>query len=162
MSPFVPRAFVVPAGFAHPQFSLRMLCASDARADYEAVMASAARLRAGSPHGWPRSGFTLAENLKDLERHEQEFRDRSAFAYTVLDPQGSCVLGCVYINPSTESPPADGPAADVYLWVRDEHHPGLTRVLYKTVHGWLESSWPFVRVRWVRTEYYRDDPRAET
>ena len=134
-----------------------MLRASDARADYEAVMASADRLRAGSPHGWPRPGFTLEENLADLERHEAEFRDRQAFAYTVLAPDGSSVLGCVYINPPEDPSPDGKPVADVYLWVRDEHHPALTRELYEAVAAWLRSSWPFVRVRWVRTEYYLDD-----
>jgi len=135
-------------------------------------MASAARLRAGSPHGWPRPGFTLAENLADLERHEQEFRDRAAFAFTVVSPDESRVLGCVYINPCTvtpcvagpraETPPPDGPAAAVYLWVRDEHHPALTGTLYRAVKDWLVSSWPFSRVCWIRTAYYEDGSRQET
>ena len=54
-APFVPETFQVPAGMTHPDFRLRMLAAADAEADYDAVMASQARLRAGSPHGWPRA-----------------------------------------------------------------------------------------------------------
>lgn len=161
MRPFVPPDFPVPGGLTHPDFTLRMLAVADARADYEAVMASAARLRAGSPHGWPRPGFTLAENVADLARHQQEFFDRAAFAYTVLAPDASSVLGCVYINPTTERPVDDSPAADVYLWVRDEHHPELTRTLFLAVKGWLDSSWPFTRVRYVRTEYYLDATASE-
>ncbi|MGE0624973.1 MAG: hypothetical protein AB7I04_13780 [Pseudomonadales bacterium] len=175
MKPFVPEDFEVPAGLDRPHFRLRMLRASDVQADYEAVMASAARLRAGSPHGWPRPGFTLAENLADLERHEWEFLHRQAFAYTVVAPDESSVLGCVYINPSsinpsrfeadivdphTGQPAGEGHAADVYLWVRDEHHPALTGDLLQAVRGWLVSSWPFERVRWIRTAYYLDDPAA--
>lgn len=152
----MPNDFEVPPGLVQPEFRLRMLRAADAQADYEAVMASAARLRAGSPHGWPRQGFTLAENLADLERHEREFRQRQAFAYTVVAADESCVLGCVYINPSADTAAGDGPAADVYLWVRDEHHPALTGDLLRTVRHWLASSWPFTRVRWIRTEYYLD------
>lgn len=147
----------MPAGLTHPDFTLRMLSVADARADYEAVMASAARLRAGSPHGWPRSGFTLAENVADLARHQQEFLDRAAFAYTVLAPDASAVLGCVYINPARDLPADADPTADVYLWVRDEHHPELTGKLFQAVQGWLESCWPFVRVRYIRREYYLDD-----
>jgi len=147
----------VPAGLSGPGFRLRMLGASDVERDYEAVMASAARLRAGSPHGWPRPGFTLAENLADLRRHEREFHDRAAFAYTVVAPDESCVLGCVYINPctvGTDDSASDERAAAVYLWVRDEHHPALTGVLYQAVKDWLASSWPFRRVCWIRTAYY--------
>jgi hypothetical protein len=172
LRPFVPTDFDVPAGLSGPGFRLRMLRASDVQRDYEAVMASAARLRAGSPHGWPRPGFTLAENLADLERHEQEFHDRAAFAYTVVAPDVSCVLGCVYINPCrvnsgtvtpcTEASASDGPDAAVYLWVRDEHHPLLTGVLHQAVKDWLASSWPFRRVCWIRTAYYADGSGPET
>jgi len=149
--PFVPSDFPVPDGLAHPSFRLRMLAASDAEADYDAVMASQARLRAGSPHGWPRAGFTLEENRADLVRHEQEFHDRAAFAYTVLSPEESEVLGCVYINP-TES--EDAHDAEVYMWVRDEHHPSLTALLFNAVDDWLRQDWPFGSVRYIRREYY--------
>ncbi|HEY5644634.1 MAG TPA: hypothetical protein VIS76_01710 [Pseudomonadales bacterium] len=152
--PFVPEDFQIPATLLHPLFRLRMLRAADAQADYEAVMASQARLRAGSPHGWPRPGFTLAENMADLERHEREFHDRVAFAYTVLTPDESTVVGCVYINPCSLAETDPALMADVYLWVRDEHHPLLTRVLFEAVGEWLASRWPFERVRYVRTEYY--------
>lgn len=152
--PFVPADFQIPGTLLHPRFRLRMLRAADAQADYEAVMASQARLRAGSPHGWPRPGFTLAENVADLKRHEQEFHDRVAFAYTVLAPDESRVVGCVYINPCSLVDKDQAATADVYLWVRDEHHPELTRVLFQVVDEWLNSTWPFDRVRYVRTEYY--------
>ncbi len=148
----VAQDFIVPDGLEHEPFRLRMLAASDVATDYEAVMASAERLRAGSENGWPRPGFTLAENLEDLERHEQEFHDRVAFAYTMLDPAGQTVLGCVYFNPPTTQD-AD---ANVHLWVRDEHHPGLTRTLHAAVSRWLDSHWPFERINWVRSSYYAD------
>lgn len=149
----VPAGFAVPGGLEHPQFHLRMLRGSDAEADYEAVMASQERLRAGSPHGWPRSGFTLEENRADLERHEAEFHAREAFAYTVLAPGEARVLGCVYINPSAV---AD---ADVHLWVRNEHADALTTALVAAVDGWLDERWPFERVNYVRTSYYQP-PRS--
>ena len=102
-------------------------------------MASQARLRAGSPHGWPRQGFTLEENLQDLIRHEQEFHDRIAFAYTMVRPDESEVLGCVYINPPD---PEDEQDARAYMWVRDEHHPDLTAILFDEVDAWLQRDWP--------------------
>jgi hypothetical protein len=155
---FVPAGFAVPAGLSHADFRLRMLAASDVEQDYDAVMASQARLRAGSPHGWPREGFTLDENLNDLVRHEQEFHDRIAFAYTMVSPDESEVLGCVYINPAD---PDDEHDAQAYMWVRDEHHPSLTGTLFNEVDAWLKREWPFESVRYIRTEYYeRSSARA--
>ena len=128
-----------------------MLAAADAEADYQAVMASQIRLRAGSPHGWPREGFTLEENLADLVRHEQEFHDREAFAYTMVSPDESEVLGCVYINPTDAGDKDD---AQAYMWVRDEHHERLTGTLFREVDAWLKRDWPFTSVRYIRTLYY--------
>jgi hypothetical protein len=150
LAAFVPQGFAVPEGLSHAEFRLRMLAASDCEKDYDAVMASQERLRAGSPHGWPREGFTLEENLEDLVRHEQEFHDRIAFAYTMLHPDESEVLGCVYINPPE---PGDDHDARVYMWVRDEHHPRLTGMLRDAVEAWLKRDWPFSRIRYIRTEY---------
>ncbi len=149
--PLVPADFQVPDTLVRPEFRLRMLAAADAEADYEAVMASRERLRAGSPHGWPREGFTLAENLADLERHEREFHQRLAFAYTVVNPDDTRVIGCVYINPPATPGHHD---AEVYMWVRDEHHPPLALSLYEAVDGWLRDAWPFRSIRYIRTGYF--------
>ena len=148
MERLVPRTFPVPQRYEQAEFVLRMLERSDAEADYEAVMESAERLRRGSPHGWPRPGFTLEENRDDLARHQAEFESGVAFAYTMVDPADENVLGCLYINPSTS---AD---ADVYMWVRDSHAPALTDTLFKAVDNWLEEQWPFEKVNYIRTEYY--------
>jgi hypothetical protein len=156
----VPADFDVPATLEHPAFHLRMLAAQDARADYEAVMETQARLRAGSPHGWPREEFTLAENLADLQRHEAEFQQRIAFAFTVVTPADDRVLGCVYINPSasfinssTENS-SISKEADVYMWMRDEVHQALIRSLFEAVDTWLDTCWPFESVNYIRQSYY--------
>ncbi len=161
---FVAADFPVPASLEQAQFRLRMLSADDVEGDYQAVMASQARLRAGSPHGWPRPGFTLAENLQDLLRHEQEFRDRIAFAYTMVSPDESVTLGCVYINPpgSTSDAQPDstepGKQADafVYMWVRDEYQAALSGSLFEAVDTWLKERWPFKTVQYIRTGYYQN------
>ena len=148
MADLVADDFEIPATLVTPLLRLRMLGASDCEADYQAVMESQTRLRAGSPNGWPHAGFTLAENLADLERHEQEFLSRQAFAYTVVTPAEDRVLGCVYINPSEH---AD---VDVYMWIRDSHHAGLAAHLHESVSSWLESCWPFEQINYIRTDYY--------
>lgn len=140
--------FQVPELLEAPEFRLRMLQASDAEADYEAVMESQERLRATSANGWPRPGFTLEENRADLLRHEAEFKARDAFAYTMVTADEHQVLGCVYINPSEQ---AD---ADVYMWVRESRRAELIRPLRQAVERWLANDWPFRDINYIRREYY--------
>ncbi len=45
--------------------------------------------------------MSLAENLRDLERHAQDFAGRRGFTYTVLSTATGEVIGCVYIYPPT-------------------------------------------------------------
>ena len=40
-----------------------------------------------------------ADNLRDLQRHADDFENRTGFTYTVLDPPSGDVIGCVYIYP---------------------------------------------------------------
>lgn len=148
-TPLVPESFPVPEGLEHPHFHLRKLTERLTRSDYDAVMATQRRLRAHSPNGWPRVGFSLEENRADLIRHESEFDERIAFAYSVLAPATGEVIGCVYINPSSS---AD---AEVYLWMREkEHTAGMTPELFAAVQAWLDERWPFATIDYVRREYY--------
>ncbi len=137
--PFVPPEFEVPAVLETERFRLRMLSVDDVEKDYEAVMESQDLLHAMG-NTWPREGFTLAENLADLELHQQEFLERKAFAYTVVALDESRVLGCVYINPIRRV----GVDAQVYMWVRQsEYDRGLDPILFQTVKNWIATSWPF-------------------
>ena len=43
------------------------------------------------------AGETPDENRADLQRHADDFRNRTGFTYTVLDPASRDVIGCVYI-----------------------------------------------------------------
>ena len=136
-----------------------MLEEQDTEPDYEAVMESAERLRAGSPHGWPRPGFTIEENRDELVRHDSEHTAGEAFAYTMVDPADTRVLGCVYVNPSES---AD---ASVHMWVRDSQAAALTELLFQAVDAWLAREWPFKHIHYVRTSYYRPgapDPLERT
>ena len=93
---FVPPKFVVPSELSTAKFLLRMLSVDDVEKDFEAVTSSAERVSKVWPDsGWP-AGLTLRQNLIDLGWHEKEFQNRSSFAYTMLSPDESQVLGCVY------------------------------------------------------------------
>ena len=140
---FLPDSFEVPDSLTTDIFHLRMLSIDDVDNDYEAVMESKELLRVLFDGSWPHDGFTLEENLSDLEKHQREFEQREAFTYTVVNLDDSKVIGCVYIFPS-DSEDID---AVVYMWVRQsEYDKGLDPILFDTVRKWLVEVWPFDRV----------------
>jgi hypothetical protein len=119
-----------------------MLSVEDVEKDYEAVMETQDRFHAMG-FSWPREGFTIQENLADLQTHQREFLAREAFAYTVVSLDESRVLGCVYINPVESS----GIDASVRMWVRQsEFDKGLDPILFEEVQKWISSEWPFTNV----------------
>jgi hypothetical protein len=131
--------FEVPERLEHECFRLRKLTVNDLVKDFEAINARVA------PNGGddPWSGTSLEQNLVDLGWHQKEFELRRSFAYTVVAPDESKVLGCVYLYPSDE---AD---VEVRMWVRREAwDDGLDPVLEAAVRGWIAERWPFGTVSW--------------
>ena len=136
---FVPDDFEVPLEHHAASFVLRPLAIAHNERDHDAWMSSIDHIRAtpGFPDGnWPRP-MSLADNARDLERHEHDFAARRGFTYTVLSPDESDVIGCVYIYPGAE----DGPAS-IQSWVRASHA-HVDAELYRVVRSWLDGSWPF-------------------
>ena len=83
---FVPADFAVPGGLTAREFRLEPLGSQHNAADYAAWTANIGHIRAtpGFPWGdWPHE-MSLAENLRGLERHAQDFAGRRGFTYTVL------------------------------------------------------------------------------
>jgi hypothetical protein len=95
--------------------------------------------------GWETSSWpddrSLADNLRDLQTHADDFENRTGFTYTVLDPATGDVIGCVYIYPD-KSGQHD---ARVRSWVRASRAE-LDVQLWRAVSGWLADEWPFERV----------------
>ncbi len=139
---FVPDDFEAPGILETETFRLRMLSVNDVEKDYDAVMSSKETLRKvfATQTEWPKDDMTLDENLQDLERHQQEFLDRKAFAYTVVTLDETRCLGCVYVYPF----PSVYDAV-VFLWARDSEL-GLDEELFKTVKDWVNTKWPFEKV----------------
>ena len=145
---FVPESFDVPKKFETEGFRLKMLSVEDVEKDYEAVMETQDRFHSMG-YSWPREGFTIEENLADLEQHQREFINREAFAYTVVSLDEKRVLGCVYINP-TEKEDVD---ARISMWVRQsEFDKGLDPILFDEVREWIAKEWPFEEVRYPNRE----------
>lgn len=145
--PFVPADFDVPRELSTPRFRLEPLGPQHNAADLAAWMSSIPHIQSSpgfANYGWPPDeGFTPEANLGDLVRHAQEFEQRVAFAYTVLEPDADDVIGCIYVNPG----PRPG-AADVRSWVTADVA-DLDPVLRQTVRQWLAETWPFDEVTYA-------------
>jgi hypothetical protein len=142
---FVPADFVVPLRLETPEFRLEPLGPRHNDADFSAWSSSIEHIRAtpgweGS--SWPRE-MTLEENRADLQRHADDFENRSGFTYTVLEPGGD-VVGCVYIYPARD----DSHDVQVSSWLRASRAE-LDRVLWQAVSDWLAADWPFERVEYA-------------
>jgi hypothetical protein len=143
---FVPDDFVVPRGLENAGFRLEPLGPQHNAADHGAWTSSIEHIRStpGFPAGdWPPvGGLSLAENLRDLRRHADDFERRRGFTYTVLD-RGGGVIGCVYIYPSR----SDARVAQVRSWVSADRA-ALDLPLHDAVMTWLATAWPFNQIEY--------------
>lgn len=83
---FVPVDFAVPQGLTAGDFRLEPLGAQHNAADHAAWTSSIGHIQATpgfTGKSWPHE-MSLAENLRDLGRHAQDFAERRGFSYTVL------------------------------------------------------------------------------
>jgi hypothetical protein len=134
---FIPRDFVVPLLYVHPLFRIMPIGPEHNERDYRAWNSSIDHIRRSpgfEKYDWPRE-MTAEQNLSDIVRHAEEFRQRSGFMYTVMT--GCDVIGCVHICPAD----AAG-RAKVFSWVRADKA-SLDGVLYRVVQKWLRDAWPF-------------------
>jgi hypothetical protein len=150
---FVPVEFAVPAGLTAEEFRLEPLGPQHNAADYAAWTASVDHIRETpgfAGWGWPHE-MSAADNLRDLQRHAQDFAERRGFTYTVLGAGTADVIGCVYIYPLRGDGPGStgaGRRAVVRSWVRADRA-ALDPVVYHVVLAWLERDWPFHSIEYA-------------
>ena len=154
---FYPNDAHVPDGLKTDEWVIRPLRVSDVELDYDAVISSRAELWLRSGGAWPREGFTLEENLTDLEQHEQEHDDRVAFTYTVMNPTETVCLGCLYLTPLAQMLERVGGStsqvndvgehdAVVTFWVRQSRlSDNLDARLLPALLAWFKTEWVFTR-----------------
>lgn len=150
--PFVPIDFVVPDVLATGEFHLEPLGPQHNEADYAAWTTSIDHIRASpgfAESSWPHE-MSLADNLRDLQRHAQDFAERRGFTYSVLSTETSEVIGCVYIYPRRAGAGGtnDGRQAVVHSWVRADRAV-LDPALYQAVLAWLRRDWPFQSIEYA-------------
>lgn len=141
---FVPEHFAAPTSLATERFVLEPLGPQHNESDHAAWTSSIAHVRAtpGFRDGsWPPvEAMSLEDNRTDLVRHAADFEARRGFTFTVLDPDGAEVIGCVYLYPSA-SVEHD---VDVRSWVRADRAE-LDEPLADAVASWLAKDWPWER-----------------
>lgn len=146
-APFVPDGFVIPAPPSTEDFAFEPLGPQHNEADLAAWTGSLEHIQ-HTPgfvgRSWPVRVFTLAENLKDLQMHSDDFAARTGFTWTVLDPRSGETIGCVYVYPD-KAGEAD---AQVSSWVIASRA-ALDASLYRHILGWLQARWPFERIRYA-------------
>jgi len=147
---FVPNGFIVPIALRTEQFRLEPLGPQHNDSDYEAWSSSVEHIR--TTPGWETSSWpderSLTDNLRDLQRHADDFESREGFTYTVLDPATGDVIGCVYIYPDK----SEQHDAHVLSWVRASRGE-LDVQLWRAVTDWLAEEWPFKRVAYAERDH---------
>ena len=151
---------MIPEGFDPPRthdfslFKLTVLEPSFAEMDLNAVHVSAENIRNvfGPSNDWPNANITYAEDYADLVRHEREFNERVAFAYSLLDRKGELYLGCLYIKPIKSEREVDRRKqlfqAQAYLWLSSVQFVINQPVALAEIQGWLSNYWPLKSVAW--------------
>ena len=164
---FGSRRYHVSPGLRTEEFLLRPIQAADAQLDFEAVMESRDFLRSWEQSTWPEDDFTVEANRADLEKLEQRRDNGESYTYTVMSPDETTCLGCVYIIPTDSRQIAtyeiiqiderrwDDYAVVVYFWIRKSRlEDGLDQRLLASLGSWFEREWHIQRYLMVTSEQY--------
>ncbi len=149
------------------EFRLRPLVADDAELDYAAVMDAREHLRLWEQSTWPADDFTVEANRKDLVECEERHLAGRAFTYTVLDPDRTECLGCVYVFPTAATFLARSAVtalgdeawtdvdAVVYFWVRPAlMDAGMDERLLAALRAWFAGEWKLARTVYATSEVF--------
>lgn len=154
-------------GFTGDGFIVRPLVPTDVELDYDAVMSSREFLfHWEQDPPYPPEDFSVADNLKDVEKMDSRHRDGSRYTYTVMNADETQALGCVYLLPNDDRIYLDADVtshdgtdlstvdAMVSFWVRPSTwDDGFERVLLDAVLGWLHRDWSLKRPVVITNEH---------
>lgn len=139
--------YVPPTELETSRMVMLPLSPEYAELDYEAVMGNRDHLLRTLRWGdWPTENFTLEENTGDLERHWKEFEDREGYAFTVLAPDKSRCLGCIYLKPLGRTGKGSTDARLAFWVVEDRIESEFDLHVLEQTLEWIEKDWPFTRV----------------
>ncbi len=163
--PFSDATEPVPTELRTKEFVLRPIVVDDTEMDYAAVMETREQLRLWRQSTWPEDDFTVEANRKDLVDLEERHAAHRAFTYTLIDPDGTRCLGCVYVFPtsatflakSTVKPVGDDEWTDVdaviFFWVRlHQMELGVDERLLAALRKWFRQEWKLDKTVYVTSE----------
>ena len=163
--PFTDTTEPVPPWLKTDEFALRPIVVDDTERDYAAVMETREQLRLWQQSTWPEDGFTVEQNRQDLLDLEERHAAHRAFTYTVLSPDGSTCLGCVYVFATSATfltrctvvPVGEDTWEDVqavvFFWVRlSQMERGLDERLLSALRAWFRDEWGLERTVFVTSE----------
>ncbi len=145
----------IPTHVAGTGFCFEVLHPSHVELDFDALMKNKEFLRRWSNSNWPEDEFTLEDNLRDLEWHFDEFKELTAFTYTILNHSKTQCWGCIYIRPvvSIQSlSPDDLRELQPYqffvsYWViAGINNTAMENQIFTTLLDWLLTEWHFPSV----------------
>lgn len=85
----------IPSGLRHERFVATPLTTVTAALDYASYTASPDVIRIHSDGRWPVEGFTFADDLELVSRHQADHENRRAFTFVLLAPSLDEALGCL-------------------------------------------------------------------
>lgn len=148
----------IPESLEHQKFYFEVLHPKHVELDYQALMKSQDFLRRWSISDWPEDDFKVEDNLLDLEWHFEEFQEKTAFTYTILNQDKSQCLGCIYIRPIASLKSLSQKELDklvpfhffVSYWVITEiRNTHLEAQIFTMLLHWLLTTWQFGSVLFV-------------
>jgi RimJ/RimL family protein N-acetyltransferase len=143
-TPWFDPSYSPPTSLQTDRILLEPLAARHAELDFAALMGSREHLQRTLHWGdWPSADFTLEENRSDLEDHWKEFEAREGYAFTVLAPDRSRCLGCVYLVPAGRNDRTSRGAQLAYWVIEEQLSEDLDRHLLEQVLAWIEQDWLF-------------------
>jgi hypothetical protein len=140
---FVPEGFIAPEQIETDDFIIRKLTVYEVEKDYKAVMSSKESLRQvfSEDDDWPADDMTIDDNYNDLLRHQEEFENNEAFAYTVVTTDDSECIGCIYIRPF----PYGVYDSKVYYWLVDDVVNDLDETMRSFLDKWIPDSFGLIK-----------------
>lgn len=88
---------------------------------------------------WPRE-MTEAQNASDLEtKHYAYFLNQTWVSYTVMNPEGTRVLGSLYITPGK----CGKYGAYAQYWITTPERANIEATFVQETREWLNTVWPY-------------------
>lgn len=143
---FVPKDFTPPE-LKTDRYIARKLEIRDVYLDYIAVMDSIDIIhKTRGLNSWPTPKLTIEDDMIDLGWHQREFEFKNSFAFTIMNPDETECLGCMYFYQAKE-PEYE---AEVSWWVTTKaYEEGLYDVISRDIKSWVKNEWPMKSVKYT-------------